>query len=362
MTLPASPLSSRGASAHFRARGLVALRAVRAVRAVRAHSTIPVLPLLTVLLVLFPTLLPGASPGATPAGASTATATAIATSTTSGTESSGCSRPSPRPAVAPDGTQALTLDEGSIQGSYRLWVPSSYRQHRPTPLVLLFYGFGSNPADFSMQTGFPTQGSARGDLVAVPQNQPGETEWQFSGSGTDATFVNALVHQIKASYCVDPRRVFATGFSAGAAFTIFYGCSHQGQIRAIATVAVEFQLGCTRPMPILAFHGTDDPAVRYQNGAVGVSLPGVKVRGTMRNMGDWARLDHCRSNPNTTRLASQVSRSRWPRCLPGTSVTLYTVIGGGHDWPGENPKYGFGLTTQQISANALILRYFASFH
>ena len=345
MTPPAWPHSSRGTSEHFRTRALAVPRALLAI------------PSLSALLALL-MLVPGAAPGASPAGASTATTAAAK----SGAGSSGCSRTSTRPAVAPNGTQTLTLDDGSIQGSYQLWVPPSYRKNRPTALVFLFYGFGSNPADFSMQTGFPAQGSAQGDLVAVPQNQPGETEWQFSGNGTDAAFVNALVDQIKASYCVDPQRVFATGFSAGAAFTIFYGCSHQDQIRAIATVAVEFQLGCTRPMPILAFHGTDDPAVRYQNGAVGVSLPGVKVRGTIRNMGDWARLDHCRTNPTTTRLATQVSRSRWLRCLPGTSVTLYTIIGGGHDWPGENPKYGFGLTTQQISANSLILRYFSTFH
>jgi polyhydroxybutyrate depolymerase len=227
--------------------------------------------------------------------------------------------------------------------------------------VLLFYGSGSNPADFTMKTDFPAQGSAQGDLVVVPQTQPDETEWQFSGHGTDAAFVSAVVTHLLASYCVDPRRVFAAGFSAGAAFTIIYGCNHQRQIRAISTVAVEFRLGCGRPMPILAFHGTDDPAVPYQNGAVGLSLPGVKVRGTLLNMSDWAHLDRCRTKAIVTRIASQVSRSQWPRCTTDTSVTLYSIIGGGHDWPGANPKYGIGLTTQQIRANTLILRFFSTF-
>ena len=68
--------------------------------------------------------------------------------------------------------------------------------------------------------------------------------------------------------------LFAVGFSAGAAFTIVYACARPTLITAIATVAVEFQLGCTRPMSIMAFHGTDDPLVPYRNGAMGSRSPG----------------------------------------------------------------------------------------
>ena len=262
--------------------------------------------------------------------------------------------------TVPGTTQTLTYQNGSVAGSFNLTVPRSYRPRRPTALVFLFYGSGSNPTAFSTTTDFPALGAAQGDIVVVPQIQPNEAEWQFSGHGSDAAFITALDTHLQATYCIAPRRVFAAGFSAGAAFTLIYACSHQRYIRAIATVAVDFQLGCTLPMPILAFHGTADPLVPYQNGAVGISLPGQKVRGTLLNMGDWAKLDRCRAVPVTVMVGSQVSRSRWPRCTRGTSVTLYTVLGGGHDWPGADPKYGFGLTTQQISASQLILRFFST--
>jgi polyhydroxybutyrate depolymerase len=262
--------------------------------------------------------------------------------------------------TVPGTTQTLTYQNGSVAGSFNLTVPRSYRPRRPTALAFLFYGSGSNPTAFSTTTDFPALGAAQGDIVVVPQIQPNEAEWQFSGHGSDAAFITALDTHLQATYCIAPRRVFAAGFSAGAAFSLFYACSHQRDIRAIATVAVDFQLGCTRPMPILAFHGTADPLVPYQNGAVGISLPGQKVRGTLLNMGDWAKLDRCRAVPVTVTVGSQVSRSQWPRCTRGSSVTLYTVLGGGHDWPGADPKYGFGLTTQQISASQLILRFFST--
>jgi polyhydroxybutyrate depolymerase len=253
-----------------------------------------------------------------------------------------------------------SLTQGSVTGTYLLTTPRPYNRTHAYRLVLLFYGFASNPAQFSSLTDMPTRGAAAGDIVVVPHTSGTESEWQFSGTGSDAAFVNALVGHLESVYCVDQRAVFATGFSAGAAFSIIYGCSHQSQIAALATVAVEYQLGCTAPMPILDFHGTRDPEVPYQNGAIGLSFPGVKVRGTQLNMGDWARLDHCRTAARSTKVSSQVRLQRWTGCTRGASVTLYTVVGGSHTWPSADPKKGVGLTTRQVSATAKILAFFTA--
>jgi polyhydroxybutyrate depolymerase len=332
-----------------------------AVPLARTPLTLPRLALTLLAITLLGVLaLPARSvSAAVPVGASKAIAASPGCRQTTAASTTAASTTAPGTTV-PGTTQTLTYQDGSVAGSFDLTVPRSYRPHRPTTLVFLFYGSGSNPAAFSTTTDFPALGAAQGDIVVVPQIQPNESEWQFSGHGSDAAFITALDTHLQATYCIAPRRVFAAGFSAGAAFSIIYGCSHQRDIRAISTVAVDFQLGCTRPMPILAFHGTADPAVPYQNGAVGISLPGTKVRGTLLNMGDWAKLDRCRAVPVSVRAGSQVSRSQWPRCTRGTSVTLYTVLGGGHDWPGADPKYGFGLTTQQISASRLIVRFFST--
>jgi polyhydroxybutyrate depolymerase len=221
----------------------------------------------------------------------------------------------------------------------------------------LFYGFGSNPAQFAALTELPARGSREGYFVAVPHAQG--AEWQFSGNGTDAEFVGSLVKSVERAYCINTKKVFATGFSAGAAFTIVYACSHQTQIEAIATVAVEFQLGCKQPLSIMAFHGTNDPLVPYQNGAIGLSLPGIKVRGTQLNMSDWARLDKCRLGSRMERVGSQVRRQSWTRCAHSTKVVLYSILGGGHSWPGADPNKSIGLTTQQINATDAILEFFA---
>ena len=275
--------------------------------------------------------------------------------------SRGCRRPALHNVIAAGAAQTQSLDIDTATGTYELSVPRTYRPGHPTPLILAFYGFGSDPAQFAALTGLAARGSIDGYMVVLPHTQGTESEWQLSGHGTDASFVDAVVTFLETTYCIDRASVFATGFSAGAAFTTMYSCSREDVIAAIATVAVEFQLGCTRPMPILAFHGTADPLVPYRNGAVGLSLPGVKVRGTQRNMADWARLDKCRPRAPRRSTGSQVLLQQWRGCEKETSVVLYTIVGGGHSWPGADPKEAVGLTTQQVSATSQMLSFFARY-
>lgn len=109
-----------------------------------------------------------------------------------------------------------------------------------------------------------------------------------------------------------------------------YACAHQGQIAAVATVAVEIPTRL-HPTPFDPGLSRDQgPAGPNQNGTVGLSLPGVKVRGTELNMESWARLDHCRTAPRRGRIGSRVIEQLWSGCTGATVVELDTIIGGGH--------------------------------
>ncbi len=272
--------------------------------------------------------------------------------------SPGCHRPS--------GTTTLesgphTIVVGTSTRSYLLALPAGgVTSNVPRPLIFEFHGAGDGAPDFAAKTELDRKGSGAGFIVVTPAGTA--DTWQTDAHGTDADFIDALVAEITNSTCVDLDRIFATGFSAGAAFTILYSCARQGLIAAIATVAVDFQLGCTKPMPILAFHGTKDPAVPFDNGAEGISLPGTKVRGTELNMGDWARLDHCQATSVDRTIGSEVTRQTWPSCADGTQVVLYRIEGGGHTWPGADPAKGVGLTTQQVDATDQIVAFFGHHH
>lgn len=297
---------------------------------------------------------------ASPNSSSTAVSTAAPTTTTSTVPgqdpSAGCSaKGSPEAA----GQTVRNLTTAGVVHTYLLSIPTGYRPAHPTPLVLSFHGYASNAREFAALTRMPTEG-ARRDVIVVTPEGPGHT-WQLNATGSDAAFVDAIVATVSQSLCVDMHRVYASGFSQGAAFTIIYSCARQDRIAAFATVAVDFQLGCKQPVPYLAFHGTVDPLVPYDNGAVGASIQG-KVRGTLLNMGDWARLDRCAPAPTVRTLSSEIVLRTWPQCTADTAVELYTVVKGSHTWPGADPKASPLYTTKQIDATALMLDFFAAHH
>ncbi len=250
---------------------------------------------------------PVGGPGASPSSTTTAHRSGRA-GTVAARPSGGC-----HDGDDPEPAGEHTLAVAGVARSYQLDVPA--RSAGPAPLVLLFHGFAEDGPSVATYTGLPAQGARAGDVVASPTGT--DHTWQFSATGSDATFVTALIAHLEATRCIDLARIYLSGFSAGAAFTLIYTCHHQATIAAVATVAVEYQLGCTQPLPILAFHGTLDPAVPFANGGQGASLPGVAVRGTELNMGDWATLDGCRPTPTDTVVGTEVTRQEWSDCRGG---------------------------------------------
>jgi polyhydroxybutyrate depolymerase len=254
-----------------------------------------------------------------------------------------------------------SLAVGSQTRSYRIAVPDRYRSTSPTPLILLFHGSGSNALQTSVYTGMPARGARNGFLVATPDAVA--EQWQLSHANTaDLSFVSALIASLSARYCVDSTRIYAAGISLGSEFSIIVACAVPHRIAAIGLVAAEFPVRpCTGPIPVMAFHGTADPLVPYTNGGVGKSYPGVHLPGAEENLAAWARLDGCRGTARFRPVATAVVRRTFDGCAGGSAVVLYSVIGGGHTWPGSPivlPSAVFGPTTDQVDATGLMLRFF----
>jgi polyhydroxybutyrate depolymerase len=258
--------------------------------------------------------------------------TAAAPAATAG--SAGCG-----PGGAGAGAVVETLETITVEGQtrhYRLDVRATAGPAARHPLILLFHGSGSDAAEIAELTHLPRRAAARGYVVATPDAV--NHNWQVSlptARTADLDFVSALMTAISARVCIDSHRIYAAGFSLGSEFAAITACAPTASVVAIGLVAAEFLLKpCARPVSVIAFHGTADPAVPYQDGAIGVSLPGIPVRGVEKNLGDWGALDGCVAAPLVAPRASTAVRRTWPACAPGTDVVLYTILGGGHAWPG----------------------------
>lgn len=178
----------------------------------------------------------------------------------------------------------------------------------------------------------------------------------------DVAFTNALIDHLEQTLCIDPTRVYSTGISNGAGMSTLLGCRIPNRLAAIAPVAgINLVAACPKgiPVSVIAFHGTADPTVAYQGGHTSDSLAGLPEAPVPTSVAVWGKRARCNPKPTIRKATPHVQLTNYQGCAPGTNVELYTIVGGGHTWPGSIDLAYLGNTTHEINAADLILAFFA---
>jgi polyhydroxybutyrate depolymerase len=274
--------------------------------------------------------------------------------------------PGPHSAGCGSAVTAGTTDEAITSGGaarrYRLAVPADSGQ-RALPLILNFHGFSSDAGQQAIYSQLEAKGPPRGYAVATPQGTGTPAFWNILPklpAPDDVAFTNALIDHLEQTRCIDPTRVYSTGISNGAGMSALLGCRIPNRLAAIAPVAgVNLVAGCPKgaPMSVLAFHGSADPVVAYRGARS--SFAQIPVVAVPKSVATWAKRAGCGSTPTIRKVTPHVQRTSYPGCTAGTNVELYTIIGGGHTWPGSIDLAYLGATTHEINATDLILAFFA---
>jgi len=264
---------------------------------------------------------------------------------------------------AGESPQTITVDE--TLRTYRLAVPPDPTGRR-LPLILNFHGYNSDAVQQAVYSQLEQAGPAHGYLVATPQGTGTPAFWNIFpklAQPDDVGLAKTLIGQLEASACADPHRVYVTGISNGAGLSAYLGCTLTRQLAAIAPVAgINLYAGCPRPrtpLAVLAFHGTDDPTVFYGGGRPTGLLSGEVLAPVTTSVARWAHHDGCAATPTTRQVQPHVIRTTYHGCADGTAVVLYSVVGGGHTWPGALDIPSLGPVTDEISATDLMLSFFA---
>ncbi|HEY2511959.1 MAG TPA: PHB depolymerase family esterase [Polyangiaceae bacterium] len=253
-----------------------------------------------------------------------------------------------------------------VERSFVVHVPASYDPSKPTPLVLNFHGYRMSPKLEDWLTEMSAKADAAGFVVVYPQGVGSPTSFNAGiccGSAAhdnvdDVAFTGAMLDRLEADLCIDARRVYATGMSNGGFMSHRLGCAMADRIAAIAPVAgVNGDPICSpsRPVPVLDFHGTDDPTVPYDGDAKRgwLSAP-ASVEG-------WAKRDGCDAERIESSPGAHVRCVTRNHCQGGAEVTLCTVEGAGHTWPGGATVpwiVAQGSTNHEVSADDLIWDFF----
>jgi polyhydroxybutyrate depolymerase len=278
-------------------------------------------------------------------------------------QAAGASCSPARPRASGDFNETIT--SGSLQRSYILHVPASYTGAKAVPLLFNLHGYGSTVAAQAVYSGLPQKSDEAGFILISLQAAGCPAHWNITllEPVDDVGFIRDMLDVFEAQLCIDPARAYSAGMSNGAAMSARLGCSLSDRIVAIAPVAgVYFPAGCssTRPVSVIAFHGTADPIAPYNGGITPQGFPFPPVE---TSIASWAPFNGCTSGPGESQVTQNVRLKRYSDCNENATVELYIIDGGGHTWPDATidlPVGTYGPTTHEISANDLIWEFFGA--
>ena len=156
--------------------------------------------------------------------------------------------------------------------------------------------------------------------------------------------------------------MYATGVSGGGRMASQLACDSSSVFAAVAPVAgLRLPSPCpaTRPIPVIAFHGTTDPIDPYNGRGQAYWTYSVPVAAQR-----WGAKDGCRPAPQTT-SATGYTLTTYSGCSGSAVVELYSLTGEGHEWPG-GPALPHQLTSllgpqsMAVNANSTMWAFFSA--
>ena len=263
-------------------------------------------------------------------------------------------------------TETFYYDD--LERSYILYIPETYSEQNPTPLVLNLHGYSSNAGQQMIYSEFYNIASLEGFILIHPEGTMDTNGFQFWNSGNlssvdDVGFLNALIDQIALEYNINLNRIYCMGMSNGGFMSYQLACELSDKIAAIASVTGSMSINqievCnpTNSTPVMQIHGTSDPTVAYNGDIFVESIDNL--------ISFWINVNNCNQTPNVNYLPdvnlvdlSNVEHYIYNNGINDSSVELYKIINGGHTWPGASIPLLGNNTNQDFNASEKIWDFF----
>lgn len=265
---------------------------------------------------------------------------------------------------------AQTYGSFTFEGQNRTYIgyiPASYSDEIPTPLLLVSHGFTQSAQTIMQYSNFNSLAEEHNFIVVYP-NGIGNSWNVGQGGGSSANdvgFLNALIDTIDYHYNIDLQRIYSSGFSNGGFMSYRIACELSDRVAAIGSVAGTMASSAAgscnpeRSIPIIHIHGTADFIVSYNGGFGNMSVNQL--------LGFWTANNNCPSLPEVVELpdlvqeGSTVEKHIYAPCDDQTEVVHLKVINGGHTWPGAVGNSGIGNTNMDISGSSEIWSFVSRF-
>lgn len=276
------------------------------------------------------------------------------------------------------GDHTRTLQVDGHERTYLVHVPPKYDPRTPMPVVLAFHGGGANAGNMVVFSGLNEKADQAGFIVAYPEGSGRSERLLTFNAGNccgyaathaidDVAFTRHVLDDLGGVANIDRRRVFATGMSNGAMMTYRLASELSDRIAAIAPVSGPMgtkECHPRRAVAVMHFHGDADEFAPFQGGR-GRGISGTDFYSVQHSIDAWVEANGCRKTPVTTQLPDReddgttVKQLRYDSGAGGTEVVLVIISGGGHTWPGREPRMrSLGTSTRDISANDMMWEFF----
>lgn len=277
------------------------------------------------------------------------------------------------------GTTTHTITPSALTRSYVLHVPARRPTTkagtvRPYPLVILLHGSSGSGDEIRNTTQMDVAGEDGRFVVAYPNGVQGagglfSTDWNAGmccGAAArenvdDVGFIAAAIADISKNLAIDKTRIYVAGFSDGARMAYHLACQLAPTIAAIGVVSgslTDDHCVPTRPVAVIAIHGTSDTQVPYDEAALTpVPSPPVGLGATLPlSVQFWLSVNGCGKGV-ASRPAADVLRASFVACK-GADMEFYTIQGGSHAWPGDTGGSGSLPPMSELKATAVITQFF----
>jgi len=243
----------------------------------------------------------------------------------------------------------------------------------PVPLVLTLHGNGGDGSMMHEWTTFGRQTEERGWAITHPNGFGGS--WADGRGVTaaeeagvdDVAFLRALIDYAAERYGTAADRSVVAGVSNGAFMAHRFALAAGDRVAVMAAVAGTLPAALSEERPAYAvsallIHGTADRLARIEGGYSRHLGPNGELRGRTLSLQEtaehWRAIDQCPAGPGDTRKTEESIRTTVGGGIGGTTVAAWTVLGGGHAWPGAPSNPGRPEpNTQEFDAAEEICRF-----
>lgn len=127
-------------------------------------------------------------------------------------------------------------NERGSRGGYSLYVPESYSQARPLPLVMALHGGSGHGRAFLWSW---LRDARSFEAIVVAPTATGRT-WALMGEDTDTPNLHRILDEVGARWPIDPTRRLLTGMSDGGTFCYVSGLEAGSRFTHLAPVSATF--------------------------------------------------------------------------------------------------------------------------